>query len=96
MKFKFPGWMWVGDGIRALSAIPLTLMAVAFTLVLWLGNWPSETAAQRIQLIGFGLIGSVVLLGLALFLVKDGIKSLSAEMGAMKVKMNSEDKDEQS
>jgi hypothetical protein len=86
--------MWISDGVRTLSAIPLTLMAAALTGILWLGNWPIETAAQRIQFIGFGLIGAIVLLGLAIFLVKDGIKSLSGEIGAIKFSLNEDEKDD--
>jgi hypothetical protein len=94
MNFKFPGWTWIGNGVRTLSPIPLTFMAGALTGILWLGNWPAETAAQRIQYIGLGLMGAIGLLGLALFLVREGIKSLSVKAGAVEIGLNQDNKDE--
>lgn len=85
---KFPGWQWIADGIRIGAPIPLTLCAAALTLILWKGNWPIETAEQRIQYLGFGLLGVLFLLGLALFLSRDGISSFSVKAGAVELNVN--------
>lgn len=85
---KFPGWQWIADGIRIGAPIPLTLCAAALTLILWKGGWPIETAEQRIQYLGFGLLGVLFLLGLSLFLSRDGISSFSVKAGAVEVNVN--------
>ena len=94
MKFKWPGWTWIGNGVRTLSPIPLTLMAAGLTFILWLGNWPLETAEQRIQYLGIGLLFVLALLGLALFLVREGIKSFSVKAGAVEIGVNEQNKDD--
>ena len=87
---KFPGWTWIGNGVRTLSPIPLTLMAAGLVFILWLGNWPLETAEQRIRWLGISLVGCIALLGLALFLVREGIKSFSVKAGAVEIGVNDE------
>lgn len=76
-KIKFPGWPWVSDFVRILAPIPLTFCAAAMVLILWQGGWPIETAEQRIQFLGLVALGTLVLLGLALFLNRQGISSFS-------------------
>jgi hypothetical protein len=94
MKFKWPGWTWIGNGVRTLSPIPLTLMAAGLTSILWVGGWPAETAEQRIQYLGIGLLFVLALLGLALFLVREGIKSFSVKAGAVEIGVNEQNKDD--
>lgn len=89
---KFPGWQWIADGIRIGAPIPLTLCAAALTLILWRGGWPIETAEQRIQYLGLGLLGVLFLLGLALFLSRDGISSFSVKAGAVELNVNDKEK----
>ena len=91
--FKFPGWRWVADGIRIGAPIPLTASAAGLVLILWLGGWPLETAAQRIQFLGIGMLIVLLLLGLALFLGRQGISSFSVKgPGGMEVNINERDK----
>jgi len=87
---KFPGWTWIGNGVRTLSPIPLTFMAAGLVFILWLGGWPVETAEQRIRWLGISLVGCIALLGLALFLVREGIKSFSVKAGAVEIGVNDE------
>lgn len=93
-KIKFPGWPWVSDFVRILAPIPLTGCAAALTLILWRGGWPIETAEQRIQYLGFGLLGVLFLLGLALFLSRDGISSFSVKAGAVELNVNDGEKND--
>lgn len=94
-KFKFPGWQWFSDAIRTLSPIPLTLGAAALTAILWRGGWPIETAEQRIQFLGLGLLTVLFLLGLSLFLNRAGVSSFSVKAGSVEVSVNDK-KDESS
>jgi hypothetical protein len=87
---KFPGWRWIADGVRTLSPIPLTFMSAGLVFILWLGNWPVETAEQRIRWLGISLVGCIALLGLALFLVREGIKSFSVKAGSVEIGVNDE------
>lgn len=92
-SFKFPGWRWIADGIRIGAPIPLTLCAAALSLILWRGGWPIETAEQRIQFLGIGMLLVLGLLGLSLFLGRQGISSLSVRgPGGMEVNINEKDK----
>jgi hypothetical protein len=93
---KLPDWPAIAEGIRIGAPIPLTLFAAAIVVIFWLGGWPIETAELRVRFLGIGLLVLLLLLGLALFLGKDGIKSVNLELGAAKLNMTSEDKDEQS
>ena len=91
--FKFPGWRWIADGIRIGAPIPLTLSAAGLVLILWLGGWPLETAQQRIQFLGIGMLLVLGLLGLSLFLGRQGISSLSVRgPGGMEVNINEKEK----
>ena len=94
---KFPGWPAIAEGIRIGAPIPLTLCVVGMVGVLWRGGWPIETAEQRVQFLGIGLLVLLLLLGLSLFLVRDGIKSLSLRgPGGVELNVNQDDKDENS
>lgn len=85
---KFPGWKWIADGIRIGAPIPLTLTAACLVLILWRGGWPIETAEARVQWLGIALIANIALLGLALFLNKDGIKSFTIKGGPVEIGVN--------
>ncbi|MCA3080543.1 MAG: hypothetical protein ING71_17345 [Rhodocyclaceae bacterium] len=90
---RWPGWRWIADGIRIGAPIPLTLFAGGLVFILWLGNWPLETAEQRIQFLGIGMLLVLGLLGLSLFLGRQGISSLSVKgPGGMEVNINEKDK----
>jgi hypothetical protein len=94
---KFPGWPAIAEGIRIGAPIPLTLGAAGLVGILWRGGWPIETAEQRVQFLGIGLLVLLLLLGLALFLAKDGIKSISLRgPGGVELNVNEDGKDEQS
>ena len=92
-SIKWPGWHWVADALRTLSPLPLTFAAAGLTLILWLGGWPIETAEQRIRWLGISLVGCIALLGLALFLVREGIRSFSVKAGAVEIGINDDDDD---
>lgn len=47
-----------------------------------------ETAEQRVQWLGIALLFNLTLLGLALFLSRQGISSFSVKAGAMEVSVN--------
>lgn len=95
MNWKFPGWRWIADGVRIGAPIPLTLSAAGLVLILWRGGWPLETAEQRIQFLGIGLLLVLGLLALSLFLGRQGISSLSVKgPGGMEVNINEKDKAE--
>ena len=90
---KFPGWRWIADGIRIGAPIPLTLSAAGLVFILWLGGWPIETAESRVQWLGIGLMVVLLLLGLALFLGRSGISSLSVKgPGGVEVNINEKEK----
>ena len=42
----------------------LTLCATGLVLVIWLGPWPDETAAQRLNFLGWSLLALLALIGL--------------------------------
>ncbi|GIU67159.1 hypothetical protein [Candidatus Phycosocius spiralis] len=88
---KFPGWPWIGEGIRIAAPIPLTLSAVGLVLILWRGGWPIETAEARVQWLGIALLANIFMIGLALFLTKDGISSFSLKAGAVEVNVNEDE-----
>jgi hypothetical protein len=85
---KWPGWHWFADALRTLSPLPLTFAAAGLTLILWLGGWPIETAEQRIRWLGISLVCTIALLGLALFLVREGIRSFTVKAGAVEIGVN--------
>lgn len=87
---KWPGWHWFADALRTLSPLPLTFAAAGLTLILWLGGWPIETAEQRIRWLGISLVCTIALLGLALFLVREGIRSFTVKAGAVEIGVNEE------
>jgi hypothetical protein len=88
MGIKFPGWPWISNFIRILAPIPLTFCAAGLVFVLWLGGWPVETAEARVQWLGIALVANIALLGLALFLSKDGIRSFSIKGGPVEFGIN--------
>ena len=93
MTWKFPGWRWVADGVRIGAPIQLTFAAAGLVYILWLGNWPVETAEQRVQWLGIALLFNLTLLGLALFLSRAGISSFSLKgPGGMEMEINGQDK----
>jgi hypothetical protein len=94
MKLSWPGWPWFADAIRTLSPLPLTAGAAGLTLILWQGGWPMETAEARVQWLGIALVATIALLGLALFLVREGIKSFSVKAGAVEFEVNEDNKDQ--
>lgn len=88
-----PGWIarvwpWVADALRTLAPVPLSAGAAGLVLVLWRGGWPVETAEARIQWLGIALIGVIGLLGLALFLARGGIRTLSLRAGPVEASIN--------
>ena len=42
----------------------LTICAAGLVLVIWLGPWPDETAAQRLNFLGWSLLALLALIGL--------------------------------
>ena len=87
-KIKFPGWPWVSDFVRILAPIPLTFTAAALVYIVWRGGWPVETAEARVQWLGIALIANIALLGLALFLNREGIRSFSFRGGPVEFGVN--------
>jgi len=93
VKLKFPGWPWIAEGIRIGAPIPLTITAACLVVILWRGGWPIETAEARVQWLGIALLFNLTLLGLALFLSRQGISSFSLRgPGGMEVNINEKDK----
>ncbi len=92
IKLKFPGWPWIAEGIRIGAPIPLTLSAAGLVILLWRGGWPIETAEARVQWLGIALLANIAMIGLALFLNKDGISSFSVKAGAVEVNLNEGEK----
>ena len=88
-------WQWVSDGMKALSAIPISLYIVGVTCIIAFSSWPTEVANIRIQYLGMALLASLAVLALSLFLVREGIKSFYVKNGIVEVGMNrDEDEDE--
>lgn len=48
----------------------LTFCAAGLVLVIWLGPWPDATAGQRLNFLGWTLIGSLGLIGLGTFFLQ--------------------------
>lgn len=94
-KLKFPGWPWIAEGIRIGAPIPLTFCAAGLVFILWRGGWPIETAEARVQWLGIALVTNLFLLGLALFLNRDGIKSFSIKGGPVEIGVNENDGNQQ-
>lgn len=84
----------MSDFVRILAPIPLTGCAAALTLILWKGGWPIETAEARVQWLGIALTANIALLGLALFLNRDGIRSFTIDAGPVKLGVNDKDPDQ--
>ena len=91
---KWLNWKWVADGIRIGAPIPLTFTSAGLVMILWQGGWPVETAEARVQWLGIALLFNLTLLGLALFLSRQGISSFSVKAGAMEVSVNEGDKND--
>ena len=90
---KFPGWRWIADGIRIGAPIPLTFTSAGLVWILWQGGWPIETAEARVQWLGVALLFNLTLLGLALFLSRQGISSFSLRgPGGVEVNINEKEK----
>lgn len=89
---KWLSWKWVAEGIRIGAPIPLTGTAAGLVLILWQGGWPLETAEARVQWLGIALIANIALLGLALFLSRDGIRSFSLRGGPIEFGINDGEK----
>lgn len=85
---RWLSWKWVSNFVRILAPIPLTFTAVGLVWVLWLGGWPVETAEARVQWLGIALVANIALLGLALFLNRDGIRSFTIKGGPVEIGVN--------
>ena len=48
----------------------LTICAAGQVLVIWLGPWPDDTSALRLQFLGWGMIGNLGLIGLGTFFLQ--------------------------
>lgn len=60
----------------------LTACAAGVVLILWLGPWPDETAAQRLNYLGWTLIGLLFLIGLGTMFLQRRTVNVKAETAA--------------
>jgi hypothetical protein len=81
MSTRIAAWL------RTLSPLALSAGAVALVAIIWRGGWPEDTAAQRIDWIGWTLIGVIIWLGLSLFLV-GGIRNARVRAGPAEASIN--------
>lgn len=58
----------------------LTLCAVGQTIVMVWGGWPAETAAQRLNFLGWTLIGNLCLIGLGTFFLQRRTVNMKADL----------------
>lgn len=58
----------------------LTICAVGQVLVIWLGPWPVETAALRLNFLGWTLIGNLALIGLGTFFLQRRTVNVKADL----------------
>jgi hypothetical protein len=65
----------------------LTVCAVGQVLVIWLGPWPDETRPQRLNFLGWTLIGNLMLIGLGAFFLQRCTVNLSVETPAGKIEI---------
>ena len=61
------------DGLRHLMTIALfgggivmTLFLVAFTLIVWLGGWEKTMQGKQLEILGWGMLGALALIGIVL------------------------------
>jgi Zn-dependent protease with chaperone function len=87
MSARIAAWL------RTLSPLALSAGAVALVAILWRGGWPSDTAPQRIDWLGWTLIGVIIWLGLSLFLV-GGIRNARVRAGPAEASINNPDTSE--
>ena len=60
----------------------LTICAAGVVLVIWLGPWPDGTASQRLNFLGWTLLGLLVLIGLGTFFLQRRTVNLKLETPA--------------
>lgn len=60
----------------------LTVCAVGQVLVIWLGPWPDDTSALRLQFLGWGMIVNLALIGLGTFFLQRRTVNLHAKTAA--------------
>jgi hypothetical protein len=89
--FKSLSWSWIREGIKTLSAIPISAYIASVTCILAFSSWPPEVANTRIQFLGMGLLGALVVLALSLFLVKDGIESFYLKNDVVEIGFNKDE-----
>lgn len=58
----------------------LTFGAAGLVLVIWLGPWPDATAAQRLNFLGWTLLGTLGLIGLGTFFLQRRTVDLKASL----------------
>lgn len=95
MRWRWPGWPWIADALRTLAALPLSAAVAGLVLILWRGGWPEATAEARVQWLGLGMLALIALLGLALFFVREGIRSISVRAGPAEISVNEGSEDRQ-
>jgi hypothetical protein len=60
----------------------LTVCAAGLVLVIWLGPWPDVTAAQRLNFLGWTLLGTLGLIGLGTFFLQRRTVNIHAKTAA--------------
>lgn len=82
------------DWLRTLSPVALSAGAASLVMILWRGGWPEGTAEARVQWLGLGLLAVIGLLGLALFLTRGGLTSLSIKAGPVEASLGTKGDDD--
>lgn len=58
----------------------LTFAAAGLVLVIWLGPWPDATAGQRLNFLGWTLLGTLGLIGLGTFFLQRRTVNVKADL----------------
>ena len=65
----------------------LTVCAVGQVLVIWLGPWPADTAAQRLNFLGWALMINLGLIALGTFFLQRRTVNLHAKTAAGEIEI---------
>lgn len=58
----------------------LTVCAAGLALIIWLGPWPDATASQRLNYLGWTLLGTLGLIGLGTFFLQRRTVNVKADL----------------
>lgn len=82
---RFPSREEARDWLALLYIPILTFCGAGLALIIWLGPWPADTAAQRLNYLGLSLLGVLALIAFGNFYLQRRTVNLKVETPGVKV-----------